>query len=205
MMRLFRRTQIEQESGMTRNTKLILGIGIPVLAVVAILLPFFHVNQVVSASMDPTVKTGDNVFYTSMFPQEVSRGQIILFRDGWGWFANSPEMTDPANDLIMKRVIAVGGDTISSDGNNVFVNGQVIDEPYAYGTTGAFKEQTIPPRTLFVMGDNRSESSDSRAHINDGYAFVPIDWVEDHYLFTLYNSPLPGTGNLCKEGHLEKC
>ena len=85
-----------------------------------------------------------------------------------------------AHDDLIKRVIAVGGDTVSISQCNVIVNGKKIDESYLDAKSGGsqnlvdrcrvvdLEEQTIPKDKIFVMGDNRSESFDSRS-------FGPID------------------------------
>ena len=85
-----------------------------------------------------------------------------------------------AHDDLIKRVIAVGGDTVSISQCNVIVNGKKIDESYLDAKSGGsqnlvdrcrvvdLKEQTIPKDKIFVMGDNRAESFDSRS-------FGPID------------------------------
>lgn len=118
----------------------------------------FRFFQVATGSMAPTIHLGDHVlvdgrYYSGKSPQ---RGDLITF--------TSP--MDPRLYLI-KRVIAVGGETIIVKGRNVFINNQLISEPYARLEDPLLGETqtgpvTLPPGKLFVMGDYRSASFDSR-------------------------------------------
>jgi signal peptidase I len=121
----------------------------------------FQAFVIPSASMEPTLIDADRVMvnkqsYRSNGP---SRGDVVVFR-------RPPDVEiDSFNELI-KRVIAVGGQTIEARGGVVFVDGQPIDEPYLEPgqTTENFGPVLVPPGELFVMGDNRGPamSFDSR-------------------------------------------
>ncbi len=112
--------------------------------------------QIPSGSMENTLQIGDRVLVNRLAYRfgSPSRGDIIVFK--------SPENLD--EDLI-KRVIAVGGDTIEIRSGNVFVNGQMIVEPYLKEPPISlnFAPEKVPDGTVFVMGDNRNDSHDSRA------------------------------------------
>jgi signal peptidase I len=140
------------------------GVSVLVGAILAMILNFFFVNIYVvpSSSMEPTLNVGDYMLSVpaidnSKAPQ---RGDIIVFHPPASW--HQPEGT-----VFVKRVIAVGGDTVeccSIDGK-VRVNDEEIDEPYMKGTNGTLHyNRKVPAGTVFVLGDNRENSADSRFH-----------------------------------------
>ncbi|MFF5161218.1 signal peptidase I [Streptomyces sp. NPDC000348] len=112
-------------------------------------------------SMEPTIGAGDRVLAERIDGDAVRRGDVIVFTDAT--WSNAP---------MVKRVVAVGGDTVSccQDGR-LKVNGKEIDEPYlAEGTaagSGSIPEVTVPKGRLFLLGDERSGSLDSTAHLTD--------------------------------------
>ena len=91
----------------------------------------------------------------------------------------------PGEKDFVKRVIAVGGQTVQccDEQGRVTVDGRPLDEPYVYSADPKFDEQpfgpvTVPAGHLWVMGDHRDESADSRAHVNDAdQGTVPVDNV----------------------------
>jgi signal peptidase I len=113
-----------------------------------------------SPSMEPTLLVGDRILVDklSYHLHGVSRGDIVVF-------ATPPkEMSDPSIKDLVKRVIGLPGETISSSGGRVSINGKPLPEPWLPpGTvTTGIATQKIPPNEYFVMGDNRSDSQDSR-------------------------------------------
>lgn len=118
-------------------------------------------NQVKGGSMEPTFLSGDYIFTSKITYKfrPIERGDVIVFRA-------------PSNPKIeyIKRVIAIPDDTVVIRGSDVYVNNQKIDEPYIAAPTmlidsGVVKDGqliTIGHNNLFVMGDNRPRSSDSR-------------------------------------------
>ncbi len=113
-----------------------------------------------SPSMEPTLLVGDRILVNklSYHLHGVSRGDIVVF-------ATPPkEKSDPTIKDLVKRVIGLPGDTISSSGGRVYINGRPLPEPFLPpGTvTTGIATQRIPPNEYFVMGDNRSDSQDSR-------------------------------------------
>lgn len=121
-----------------------------------------------TASMSPTVQAGDRVLAERIDGDEVRRGDVVVFRDKqWG-------------DLPMiKRVVGVGGDEIACCAGNgrLTVNGKAIDEPYLLQRDQPASEQftaSVPEGQLFLLGDERLGSLDSRSHLQDpGHGSVP--------------------------------
>ncbi|MEO5680304.1 MAG: signal peptidase I [Acidimicrobiales bacterium] len=111
-----------------------------------------------SESMVPTLKVDDRVLVNKLSYKvhDVHRGDVVVFE-------RAPGEAGDIRDLI-KRVVAVPGDTIESRGDQLFVNDQPVKEPYIKTTSfgGAVVRRTMGPSEVFVMGDNRGNSSDSR-------------------------------------------
>jgi signal peptidase I len=136
--------------------------------VLAVVL-FFAINAVSARvrvdgfSMVPTLQDGEYVLvnrlaYRSNLPK---RGDIIVFV--------SPQ--SPDLDLI-KRVIGLPGDTVKISNGRVQVNGQELNEPYIAAAPIYHNEWNVPEGNLFVLGDNRNDSSDSHA-----WGMLPIENV----------------------------
>lgn len=131
---------------------------IAVLAVVAYAL-LFHLSVVRGSSMVPGIRDGDRILvdHLSYVLGDVRRGDVVVLR--------CP--IDPSLDYI-KRVIALPGDEVRIEGEDVFVNGERIEEPYIAGEDGAASDRRLPlcerveRDHYFVLGDNREHSSDSR-------------------------------------------
>jgi signal peptidase I len=144
----------------------VIGGGIAIaLLVEAFLIQAFWIP---SPSMEPTLDVGDRVLVNKLSYKfhDVNRGDVVVFERPPG---ASTGQNGEIKDLI-KRVVAVGGDTVEAKEGNVYVNGEQIDEDYLEpGTpTDNLPLTTIPEGQVFVMGDNRTNSEDSRI-------FGPID------------------------------
>jgi signal peptidase I len=113
-----------------------------------------------SASMEPTLMIGDRILVdkVSYHLHAVHRGDIVVFATPPG------EDAGPAVKDLVKRVIGLPGETVSSANGHVVINGKPLIEPWLVkGTlTVGITSQKIPAGELFVMGDNRSDSQDSR-------------------------------------------
>ena len=111
-----------------------------------------------SLSMAPTLKINDRVLVNKLSYDlhDVNRGDLVVFE-------SPPNEGSETKDLI-KRVIGLPGETVESRDGRMVVNGEVLDEPYldAGVVTGPLEKVTIPADHVWVMGDNRANSRDSR-------------------------------------------
>lgn len=173
--------------------------------VISVLIKTFLVQAfyIPSGSMENTLLVDDRVLVNKLTDKadEVHRGDIVVFRDPGGWL-NGPTAADGTGPLswlrdaavfvglapavgeedLIKRVIGVGGDEVACcDQGRVTVNGTPLEEPYLFpGDKPSLEEfsVTVPQGRLWVMGDHRSVSEDSRAHQQQpGKGFVPIEDV----------------------------
>ncbi|MFE1350289.1 signal peptidase I, partial [Streptomyces sp. NPDC058757] len=118
-----------------------------------------------TGSMAPTLATGSKVLAQRIDGDEVRRGDVVVFKDPlWG------------GATMVKRVVGIGGDTVACCGTDgrLTVNGTPIDEPYLEsgtgGAGGVVPEEfhaTVPEDSLFLLGDDRTTSLDSRSHLED--------------------------------------
>jgi signal peptidase I len=161
------------------------GWGFPILvgAILAIILNVFFVNIYVvpSSSMEPTLKVGDYMLSVPAIDNQAApeRGDIIVFAPPASW--NQPEGT-----IFVKRVIAVGGDIVEccNTEGKVKVNNQPIDESYSQGSNETKNYSLVVPEgTVFVLGDNREHSADSRFHSEP---FIPLENVKGQPLQLIY-------------------
>ena len=137
--------------------------------------------EIPSGSMETTIMTNDKVFaekvsYVFSQPQV---GQVVTFAD--------PQI---ASRTLIKRIVATAGQTINLSGGSVYIDGEKLDEPYTNGqateplntASNVHLEYpyTVPEGYVFVMGDNRTNSQDSRY-----FGAVPVSSIEGH-AFLIY-------------------
>ena len=120
--------------------------------------------QILQVSMEHTLEPGQYVLVDKLSPHfsDYKRGDVIVFEPPAGI------QEDGQNIPFIKRVVAVGGDTVEVKDGTVWVNGAKLSEPYVFEgqSTDPITGQTVwkvPTGYLFVMGDHRQESQDSRA------------------------------------------
>ena len=168
----------------------------PFLILVALLVAlvvktfFVQAFYIPSESMDPTLAIGDRVFVNKVVYDlgDITRGDVIVFEDphpGAGtdrgpvdgflhWLGEGIGLAQPEDEDFIKRVIGLPGETVEIRDNVVYIDGEPLDEPYltddAQRSNGDFPLRQVPDDALFVMGDNRGNSADSRY----GLGFVPV-------------------------------
>jgi signal peptidase I len=160
-----------------------------------------------SASMENTLQINDRIIVNELEPNlvPIQHGDVVVFRDPGGWLPPSvPTNENPvaaawdaalsfvglsapdSNDHLIKRVIGLPGDHVTCCNalGQMSVNGVPLKEPYvllpagSQAVSGITFDVTVPKGSLWVMGDNRYNSADSRYHMNDpGKGFVPISNV----------------------------
>ena len=187
------RNDRNEDSGFWRELPVLVLVAL----IVAILIKTFLVQAfyIPSESMEPTLQRGDRVLVCRICTRfsDIHRGDVIVFSDphpgphqGRGaiggflhWLAEGIGVAQPENPDFIKRVIGLPGDTVEIHAGVVFVNGERLDEPYldAERDTRSFPKRTIPDGMLYVLGDNRAHSGDSRFEPPEGVGYVPIDKV----------------------------
>ncbi|SHN59744.1 signal peptidase I [Desulfitobacterium chlororespirans] len=130
-------------------------------------------RYVPSGSMLPTIQLQDRLIVDKFFFKyfgELHPGDIIVFH---------PPSEAHASDDFIKRLIALPGDTVGIRNHQTYINGQAIDEPYlAEPQIKTMEPVVVPEGYVFVMGDNRNDSKDSRE-----WGFLPMDSITGRTLF----------------------
>jgi signal peptidase I len=174
------------------------------------LVQFFYIP---SGSMENTLQVQDRVAVNKVpfISDNIKRGDIVVFRDPNNWLPENLEdssnsiaskaksllvtvgvLPNPAKQYLVKRVVGVAGDRIvcCADSGKLSINGVEVTEPYIYGGDAPSDikfDVTVPEGKLWVMGDHRGASADSRYHqedINDG--FVPLNTVSGRVIAVIW-------------------
>lgn len=157
----------------------------------------FRIATVDGPSMNNTLIDKDRLIITHLF-YEPKYGDIVIINDENGYVYDTDGKTvlktNGLNKKIVKRVIAISGQEINIDfaEQKVFVDGKELDEPYALydNMQGVFNNEyafqypvTVPEGYVFVMGDNRNISRDSR---DSKVGFVPVSEIMGKVVFRVY-------------------
>lgn len=144
-------------------------------SIVLFVFSFILLNGIVpTGSMESTIMTNtfivaNRLAYTF---DDVSRGDVVVF------------YSDEYNELLVKRVIGVGGDKVDVKNGSVYVNGCLLEEDYIVGNTyssnGGSESFEVPEGSVFVMGDNREHSGDSRFFENP---YISLDSIKGEVFF----------------------
>ena len=179
-----------------------------IIIVVALLLSFliktflFRAFYIPSGSMEETLEINDRIFVNLLVPDvmDLQRGDVVVFEDTKGWLpAQAADdggenllrealvfvglLPDESEQHLVKRVIGLPGDRVTccdAEGR-ITVNGEPLDEPYIYpGATPSDIpfDVTVPEGKVWVMGDHRNASADSREHQDSDGGFIDIDDIE---------------------------
>jgi signal peptidase I len=150
----------------SRERRLVEWLVIVVLAVAAAVLVRTYVAQtffIPSGSMEPTLNIGDRILVSKLATElgSVHIGEILVFKRPPGELA---ACGGPVVPFLVKRVIGLPGDHLTSRGNTVYVNGHPLEQPWSHLTPlgPAIGKVTVPKGHYFMMGDNRAISCDSR-------------------------------------------
>ena len=174
------------------------------------LVQFFYIP---SGSMENTLQVNDRVAVNRIpfISNNIERGDVVVFRDPDNWLpaadiSESPFviaklkaglvavgiLPNPAKQYLVKRVVGVAGDHViccNTDGK-LTVNGEVMNEPYIFAgnvPSDMNFDVTVPKNKVWVMGDHRGASADSRYHQDDiNKGFVPVNRITGRVIAVIW-------------------
>ncbi len=185
---------------MIRETLMMVVVALAISAIIkAFLIQAF---QIPSSSMEQTLQINDRIIVSKLVPQyrQLNRGDVIVFQDDDNWLKRSADTPRPSlvgkmliwvglrpddsQNHLVKRIVGLPGDRVQCCDTNgrLKVNGVSVDES-GYINPGSAPslikfDVTVPAGKLWVMGDNRSNSEDSRFHMKEpSKGFVSVDQV----------------------------
>lgn len=192
------------------------------LLIKSFLVQFFYIP---SGSMENTLQIRDRVAVNRVpfIGNDVSRGDVIVFRDPAGWLPEADSVSgnrvtnaireglvivgvipNPAKQYLVKRVIGVAGDKVVAKDQVLTINGKPTNEPYIFsGNTPSDTDFniTVPEGKVWVMGDHRGASGDSRVHQDDvNNGMVPVEKITGRVIATIW--PLSQIGFISSQDPL---
>ena len=204
----------------------------PILVIVALavslviksfLVQFFYIP---SGSMENTLQINDRVAVNKIpfISNSINRGDVVVFRDPANWlpepYADNQNkiiakikdglvlvgvLPNPAKQYLVKRVIGVAGDNVVGKDGVVTINGKETTEPYIFAGNKASEldfNVTVPEGKIWVMGDHRGASADSRYHQDDvNNGFVPESKVTGRVLGIIW--PIKNVGTVPSQDPLK--
>ena len=192
------------------------------LLIKSFLVQFFYIP---SGSMENKLQIKDRVAVNRVpfIGNNVSRGDVIVFRDPAGWLPEASSVDgnrvtnaireglvivgvipNPAKQYLVKRVIGVAGDKVVAKDQVLTINGKPTNEPYIFsGNTPSDTDFniTVPEGKVWVMGDHRGASGDSRVHQDDvNNGMVPVEKITGRVIATIW--PLSQIGFISSQDPL---
>jgi signal peptidase I len=190
---------------------------LPILVILALLVSLFIKSFLVqffyipSGSMENTLQIKDRVAVNRVpfIGNEINRGDVIVFRDPAGWLPDASEVSgngitntireglvlvgiipNPAKQYLVKRVIGVAGDNVVAKDQVLTINGKPTNEPYIFAGNSPSDTDfniTVPEGKVWVMGDHRGASGDSRVHQDDvNNGMVPVEKITGRVIATIW-------------------
>jgi len=178
------------------------------LLIKSFLVQFFYIP---SGSMENTLQIRDRVAVNRVpfIGNDVSRGDVIVFRDPAGWLPEASSVSgnrvtnaireglvivgvipNPAKQYLVKRVIGVAGDNVVAKDQVLTINGKPTNEPYIFSGNSPSDTDfniTVPEGKVWVMGDHRGASGDSRVHQDDvNNGMVPVEKITGRVIATIW-------------------
>ena len=192
------------------------------LLIKSFLVQFFYIP---SGSMENTLQIRDRVAVNRVpfIGNDISRGDVVVFRDPAGWLPEASSVDgnkvtnaireglvlvgvvpNPAKQYLVKRVSGVAGDTVVAKEQVLTINGKPTSEPYIFaGNTPSDTDFniTVPEGKVWVMGDHRGASGDSRVHQDDvNNGMVPVEKITGRVVATIW--PLSQIGFISSQDPL---
>ena len=200
---------MKRKGSLLRELPLLVVLALLVsLLIKSFLVQFFYIP---SGSMENTLQVKDRVAVNRLpfIGNDISRGDVIVFRDPAGWLPDASSTSgnavitaireglvlvgvipNPAKQYLVKRVIGVAGDNVVAKDQVLTINGKPTFEPYIFaGNTPSDTDFniTVPEGKVWVMGDHRGASGDSRVHQDDvNNGMVPVEKITGQVVATIW-------------------